>query len=100
MTMKNILVVTGASNCSYSIFSIADDDFKQIFPGEQDIEFFEDLIDRLGEKKVDELLVPAWSNRIEKKDVQGIHGTLFYKLRDVKKKYYPNKKDSDIPQGG
>ena len=64
--MKNILVITGAQNCSYSIFSITDDAFKKIFPNNQDIEFFEDLMDRLGKKTVDDLLVPAWDNRIEK----------------------------------
>ena len=93
------MVITGAENCSYSIFAVPDEAFEQIFPNGQDIEFFEDLMERLGKNLVDELLVPAWSNRIEKPDVVGIHGTLFYKLRDRKKQFYPNKKDSDIDQG-
>jgi hypothetical protein len=36
-----------------------------------------------------------WARRVLKRDTRGIHGTLFYEL-EWKKKYYPNKRESDI----
>ena len=91
--MMNIQVIDGASNCTYDIFQIDSEDFKVLFPGEgQDIEFSEDLDDR-GDK-VDEVCERLWNSRIDKKQVNGIHGTLFYGLEE-KRKYYPTKKESD-----
>lgn len=94
--MKNIQVIDGAANCAYSIYQVSDEALSIIFPEEgQDVEFIDDLIDRLGEDKVGEILGPAWDRRVEKRDVQGIHGTLFYEL-SFKKKYYPNKREADF----
>ena len=93
--MKNIQVIDGADNCTYDIFQISDKDFKFIFPGDTDIEFIEDFCDRVGEDKATEILAKVWKKRVDKKAVNGIHGTLFYEL-DYKKKYYPTKKDSEM----
>ena len=94
--MKNIQVIDGAVNCTYSIFEVSDDTFSLIFPGEgQNIEFVEDLIGRLGEEKAGEILEPVWKHRVEKHDVVGIHGILFFEL-GFKKKFYPNKRESDL----
>lgn len=96
--MKNIQVIDGANNCSYSIYMINDESFSLIFPGEdQNIEFINDLIERLGESKVIEILNPIWKCIIKKNEVIGLHGILFYDW-EVKKKYYPNKKESDLDQ--
>ncbi len=100
--MKNIQVIDGAENCAYSIFAISDRGFKWIFPrAGQDIEFIEDFIRRVGKKKASEVLSPIWKNRLEKRSVNGIHGTLFYELKD-KKRFYPTKHETDldaIPKG-
>ena len=94
--MKNIQVVDGATNCAYDIFAVSANTFKAIFPGDgQDIEFFEDFVRRVGEEKAGELLTPVWQNRVEKVDVSGINGTLFYEL-EVKKQFYPTKRESDL----
>jgi len=94
--MKNIQVVDGADNCTYSIFSIGDAGFCRIFPDPgQDIEFAEDLFERLGTRVAKLLLKQPWSNPIEKPNVQGIHGTLFYGL-SRKKKYYPAKRHAEM----
>lgn len=93
--MKNIQVIDGAINCVYSIFQVEDSTFEKIFPEPgQNIEFIEDLIERISEKELDEIMTPVWRNRIEKEDAIGIHGTLFYELLS-KKKFYPNKRESD-----
>ena len=95
MFMKNIQVIDGADNCVYDIYSISEDDFKIIFPNNnQNIEFIEDLETRIGIEKLENLNTRIWENRIPKNEVRGINGTLFYQLL-YKKQYYHNKIDSD-----
>jgi hypothetical protein len=94
--MKNVQIIDGAMNCTYSIFQFSDRLFALIFPGRgQDIEFIEDVIKRLGEKRAENLFKTAWRRPIDKKVVKGVHGTLFYQLA-FKKKYYPTKIDAEM----
>ncbi len=93
--MKNIQIIDGALNCTYDIFELEEDAFKQIFPNGQDIEFIEDLIERVGEEKMLQLVTPMWKSRVAKNKVSGIHGTLFYQLH-FKKQYYPTKKANEF----
>jgi len=41
------------------------------------------------------ITMELWKRPVAKKDVCGIHGTLFYQLTH-KKRYYPTKKDSEM----
>ncbi len=94
--MKNIQVIDGAENCTYDIFEISEDDFKLIFPNpRQDIEFDTDLFARLSKDEAIEVNKRLWSKPVEKSQVKGIHGTIFYDL-DYKKKYYPTKCNSEM----
>lgn len=94
--MKNIQIIDNAENCTYSIFAISDDDFKIIFPeDDQDIEFNTDLEARLQKHELMELAKRLWKKPIDKKIINGIDGTMFYNLEE-KKKYYPTKKEKDI----
>jgi len=96
---KNIQVIDGATNCAYSIYRIGSADFAKVFPGPgQDIEFIDDLMDRLGEAESIHILSPIWRNRVEKPQVHGIHGTLLYGL-DFKKPFYPHKRETDLDDG-
>lgn len=93
--MKNIQVIDGADNCVYDVFQVSDETFQLIFPEKnQNIEFSEDLFERLGDEYASRLLEPVWKSRLKKTEVQGIHGTLFYGLLD-RKKYFPNKIDDE-----
>ena len=77
--MKNIQIIDGASNASFSIFQATEEEFAELFPGpDQDMDVIEDVIDRLGENRTTALLAPVWLRPILKRDVEGIHGTLFY----------------------
>lgn len=90
--MKNVQVIDAAENCTFSVFQLTDDEFSAVFPGNgQDIEFIEDLIERLGEKAAGTVLAPMWDRPIRKADVHGIDGTLFYEF-DKKRKYFPMSK--------
>jgi copper oxidase (laccase) domain-containing protein len=91
--MKNIQVIDGAINCAYDIYEATAEDFDLIFPeAGQDIQFVEDLTDN---EAGDQALKRLWKNRLNKKDVQGIHGTLFCEL-EAKKTFYPDRQETDL----
>ena len=92
--MKNIQIIDGAINCVYDIFQISDAGFDLIFTESTDIAFIEDLEIRDNWSEIIPHLSKMWSCRVLKKDVNGIHGTLFYQLIE-KKKYYPSLKDEE-----
>jgi hypothetical protein len=93
--MKNIQVIDGARNCAYDIFSASDSDFAAIFPRGRDIEFIDDFCSRVGARRAAPIVRRLWAAPIDKKKVQGIHGTLFYEL-DYKKRFYPTKREADL----
>ncbi|RHZ35668.1 hypothetical protein [endosymbiont GvMRE of Glomus versiforme] len=107
-TLKNIQVIDGAINCHYPIYSIEEEYFNLIFPNGQDIEFIEDFSKRIKKtekkeerKRWDKVFEEMWKNRVDKKLVNGIHGTLFYdadwhRTMYLKKKFYPDKKEVNI----
>ena len=81
--MKNVQVIDGAVNCSYPIYAFTDEEFTKVFPEPgQDIKFIEDAAERLGEDALDEVFKDVWQRRVEKPDVHGIHGILFYELQE------------------
>ena len=97
--MKNIQVIDGVANCTYSLFAATDEEFNVIFPNGADIEFAEDLFDRVGDDAGTKITSAIWKRPVDKKAALGIHGTLFYQLLQ-KKRYYPAKKESEmIPLG-
>ena len=90
--MKNIQIIDGAVNASYSIFQATDEDFAEIFPqAGQDIEIVEDYVSRVGEHQANLTLSKLWQKPIHKRDVEGIHGTLYYDYKE-KSKYLPKSK--------
>lgn len=93
--MKNIQIIDGANNCTYRVFAATDEEFAAIFPGGADVEFIEDFVERLGEGAAGKITGGLWDRAVDKKVVQGIHGTLFYQLA-FKKRYYPTKRESEI----
>ncbi|MGT2514110.1 hypothetical protein ACVOMT_07520 [Sphingomonas panni] len=80
--MKNIQVIDGALNATFSIFQATDEEFAAIFPGGTDMELIEDLSRRLGQEEAGRILGPLWKRPILKRNAQGIHGTLFYDNAD------------------
>jgi len=76
--MKNVQIIGGADNATFSIFQATDEEYEAIFPDGRDMELVEDLIERLGEDEAGCVLTPLWSRPILKRDAMGIHGTLYY----------------------
>jgi hypothetical protein len=94
--MKNIQIIDGAENCSFSICLVDDDDFAEILPGPgQDVEFIEDLTKRVGKTRASELVARSTTRRIRKQTAMGIRGTLFFES-SKRRKYFPNKREDDI----
>jgi hypothetical protein len=88
-TVKNIQIIDGADNATYSIFQSTEDEFSTIFPRPgQDIEVVEDYVSRVGEDEASKTLTRLWERPIYKRDVEGIDGTLYYDYKE-KAKYLP-----------
>lgn len=96
--MKTIQVIDSAVNCSFSIYEATDEDFAVIFClPDQDVEFVEDIISRVGSQRAGKIVLRATSRRLDKRQVNGINGTLFFGLLD-RKKWYPNKREADLDE--
>jgi hypothetical protein len=94
--MKNIQIFDSAENATFSIFQATEEEFAAIFPGPgQDVEFIEDLIDRIGDADAGKLLDAIWQRPILKRDAMGIHGSLFYEFQDRKEHYPATKREVD-----
>ena len=97
--MKNIQIVDGARNATFSVFQATAEEFETIFPDGRDIELIEDLIDRLGEDAAGAVLAPLWNRPILKRDALGIHDTLFYDNKDRRGHIPPSKREVDWDNG-
>ena len=97
--MKNIQIIDGAANATFSVFQATDEEFAAIFPDGHDMETVEDLRDRLGEEAASSVLTPLWGRPILKRDALGIHGTLFYDNRDRRDPIPPSKREVDWQSG-
>lgn len=92
--MKNIMVVDGADNCAYDVFAATEEEFSLFFPDPgQDIAFIDEIAG--PEDQVDEAFRHLWLRPVDKKTIAGLHGMIFCEL-DLKKQYYPNRRDSDL----
>lgn len=54
--MKNIQIIDGALNATFSIFQATEEEFAAIFPDGQDMELAEDLFERLGDEEAGRVL--------------------------------------------
>ncbi len=92
--MKNIQVIDGALNCTFSIFQATEEEFAMLFPEpRQDIQYAEDLALLPQQEQVESALGRIWERPIRKQDALGIHGTLFYQLERYKTYYRAKRED-------
>ena len=96
--MKNIQVIDGASNCTFSIFQATEEEFALLFPEpRQDIQYAEDLSLLPRQEGVEAALGQLWKRPIRKQDALGIHGTLLYELERYKTYYRAKREDAVDP---
>jgi hypothetical protein len=98
--MKNIQIIDGAANATFSVFQATDEEFDALFPNDQDIEFIEDFVERVGDDRAGVVLDPIWERPILKRDAQGIHGTLFYEWKDRQEHFPASKREVDLDERG
>lgn len=92
--LRAIQVIDGAANCRFSLFLATDEEFTALFPGEgQDIEFAEDLEERLRQSPVD--ISGLWRRPVRKPAANGIHGTLFFEFADRRRHFPATKRERD-----
>ena len=93
--MKNIQIVDGASNATFSIFQSTEDEFAVVFPDGREMEIAVDLVERLGEDEAGRVLSAIWDRPILKRDAMGVHGTLFYDADDRREFLPPSRREVD-----
>lgn len=91
--MKNVQIIDGAANATFSVFQATDEEYEVIFPDGRDMELAEDLFDRVGGDEAGRVLGPLWSRPILKRETVGIHGTLFY--NNEHRRIPPSKREVD-----
>jgi len=96
--LKNIQIIDGADNATFSIFQVTEEEFKLIFPRPgQDLEIPEAVFKRLGKKRAIELFTAIWERPILKVNVQGLHGTIFYNYYEKRNNLPKSKREIDRP---
>jgi len=89
--VKNVQIIDGADNCTFSIFQLTDAEFALAFPGAgQDIQFAEDLT-----KVAARAVAAAWERPIPKAEAMGLHGTLFYGFANRRDSFPVSKRERD-----
>lgn len=76
--MKNIQIIDGAENATFSLFQATEDEFAELFVDGTDMDLIEDVIRRLGDDRAGEILNAIWERPVLKRNANGLHGTLFY----------------------
>jgi hypothetical protein len=80
--MKNIQIIDGGLNATFSVFQASDEEYAAIFPDQSDMAVVEDVIERLGDDEAERVISPLWLRPVLKSEAMGIHGTLFYDYGD------------------
>jgi hypothetical protein len=96
--MKNIQIIDGAVNSTFQIYQVTDEDFQLIFPKSSDIAFQNDLEQTQQSKTIDQIWEFIFKNKVDKKYVAGIHGTLHLSGSNCLKVYYPTHKEEEVLQ--
>jgi hypothetical protein len=96
--MKNIQIIDGAVNSVFEVYEVSDELFELMFPGNSDIAFMnevDELFQRVGGDQKWELV---YRNKVDKKHVLGIHGTLHLTGSYCEMGYYPSRKEAEVLQ--
>lgn len=97
--LRNIQIIDGADNATFSLFQATDDEFAQIFPTiGQDMEISEDFVQRVGEAQANLILNAIWERPILKRDAHGIHGTLYFDYQSRRRHMPTSKREVDLDE--
>ncbi|MBB3981760.1 hypothetical protein GGR44_001407 [Sphingobium fontiphilum] len=95
--MKNVQIIDGATNATFSLFQATDEEFAAIFPNGSDMQIIEDVFERLGDEGANRVVGPMWDRPILKREALGIHGTLFYDSEHRREFLPSSRRETDWP---
>jgi len=98
--MKNIQVIDGAINSIYEIYEVSDDIFQEIFPGNINVAFADDVREKIEIKFGNKFWDEFYRKRVKKEKVRGIHGTFHLPLSNVAKECFPTRREEEVTSGG
>ena len=96
--LKNIQIIDDADNATFSVFQANDEEFNQIFLIGQDMEISEDFVQRVGEAQANVIFNAIWERPILKRDVNGIHGTLYFDCQSRRQHMPTSKREVDLAE--
>jgi hypothetical protein len=97
---RNVQVIDNSPSCMYDVYALTEDEFNMLFVAGTDVAFLDDVYAREDPARLHELFSQVLSRRLPKRDVQGIHGTLFFEMPH-KRTLYPTLRDEEArdPEG-
>ncbi len=98
--MKNFLVVDGAINSTFDVFSVSNSMFALVFPNGSDVAFLDEVVRRVKARGLDQrkFFDRLYSQPVKKMAIQGLHGTLHSTGSYCDKRYFPSRKEDDVVQ--
>jgi hypothetical protein len=98
--LKNVQIIDGAVNSVFEIYEVDDYTFDEIFVDDQDTVFLSDIHKYSDFTEEESVLFwkKVYSCRKDKKEINGIHGTLHLDGSNCKKEYFPEGKESLVIQ--
>ncbi|HKZ55812.1 MAG TPA: hypothetical protein VJ123_10050 [Anaerolineales bacterium] len=94
--MKNVQVVDGGANSVFELYAVVDDVFNLMFPNGNDVAFLEDIERVFLERGDERLWQDVYANRLDKRSVQGIHGTLHLTGSPCDPRFFPTRKEEEV----
>lgn len=94
--LRNIQIIHGADGATFSVFQATDEEFNQIFPVGLDMEIAEDFVQRVGEAHANAIFNAIRERPILKRDVKGIHGTLYFDYQSKRQEIPTSKREVDL----
>jgi hypothetical protein len=94
--MKNIQVVDGGANSLFEVYAVPDEIFSLMFPNGSDVAFLEDVDRVFTEHGNQRLWQDVYANRLEKRSVQGIHGTLHLTGSPCDPRFFPTRRENEV----
>ena len=98
--MKNIQVVDGANNSIFEVYQVSDGIFEIVFPDGNDVAFIGDVETLLEDEYSNDFWQVLYQNKVNKKEILGIHGTLHLTGSNCLKKYFPSLKEEEVRKDG
>lgn len=96
--MKNIQIIDGAENATFSIYQATEDEFAAIFPlKNQDVQFNDEIPDTI---EASSALKSIWTRPVIKQRVCGIHGTIYYGFPERKEYFTQSRRWVDMDDRG